>query len=242
MIIFLSFLHSIVTFISILFLFSPILFVSILSSRREEEGMDMGDHNRYFKFGFACWLAAVWPFTGKINTCISQQPFIYSFLVSLDPPFSMCYDECYFSQFFISYIFLFLSLSDAFLSRVLCPIGFLWFWGIAVGKGLTSFIFSNKLFVKWLAPASYNMFLFHQPVSEWYYFATRGEWWVYPKSFYWFRYVFTKSWFLYHSALMITTSHQFSVQSISYTCKILGISNCHSHHYSFFNNYGGLCE
>lgn len=75
---------------------------------------------------------------------------------------------------------------DAYLSRVLCPVGFLWFWGIAVGKGFTAWIFSNHVFVAWLALASYNMFLFHQPVSEWYYFATRGEWWVYPKSFYWF--------------------------------------------------------
>jgi hypothetical protein len=74
----------------------------------------------------------------------------------------------------------------ALFSRMVCPVGFLWFFGIAVGKGVTSWIFSGRLVLNWLAPASYNMFLFHQPVSEVYYVLTRGEWWGYPKSFYWF--------------------------------------------------------
>ncbi|CAB9511065.1 7a-methyl-1,5-dioxo-octahydro-1H-inden-4-yl [Seminavis robusta] len=73
-----------------------------------------------------------------------------------------------------------------FLSRILAPFGFLWFWGLAVGTGYTSKLFSIPIVVEWLAPASYNMFLFHQPVSEWYFLATRGEWWAYPKTFFWF--------------------------------------------------------
>lgn len=78
---------------------------------------------------------------------------------------------------------------DLVISRILAPIGFLWFWGLAVGTGYTSVVFSRPVVVEWLAPASYNIILFHQPLLEWYYLATRGEWWAYPKSFYWFRYV-----------------------------------------------------
>jgi hypothetical protein len=74
----------------------------------------------------------------------------------------------------------------ALFSRMICPVGFLWCFGIAVGKSFTSWLFSGRLVLNWLAPASYNMFLFHQPVSEVYYRATRGEWWAYPEKFYWF--------------------------------------------------------
>ena len=72
-------------------------------------------------------------------------------------------------------------------SRMASPIGFLWFWGLAVGSGYTASLLSTSFLVGWLAPASYNMFLFHQPVAEWYYAATRGRWWAFPKNFYWFR-------------------------------------------------------
>jgi hypothetical protein len=54
----------------------------------------------------------------------------------------------------------------ALFSRMVCPVGFLWFFGIAVGKSVTSWIFSGQLILNWLAPASYNMFLFHQPVRS----------------------------------------------------------------------------
>jgi len=77
---------------------------------------------------------------------------------------------------------------DMFLARILAPVGLLWFWGLAVGTGYTASLFSMRVVVEWLAPASYNMFLFHQPVTEWYYLATRGQWWAYPKDFFWFRY------------------------------------------------------
>lgn len=66
---------------------------------------------------------------------------------------------------------------DYFMSRVLHPSGIIWFWGISTGKGYTADLFSLPLVANHLSAASYNMFLFHQPVSEWYYLATRGKWW-----------------------------------------------------------------
>lgn len=73
------------------------------------------------------------------------------------------------------------------LSRCLFPIGAVWVFGMAVGRGHTAKLFSVPFLVGRLAPASYNVFLFHQPVAEWYYAATRGVWWAFPKSYYWFR-------------------------------------------------------
>eukprot|EP00536_Pseudo-nitzschia_multiseries_P003887 jgi/Psemu1/302215/fgenesh1_kg.62_\ len=73
-----------------------------------------------------------------------------------------------------------------YISRLVCPIGFLWFCGLATGKGVTAWLLSRTTIVDWLAPCSYNVFLFHQPISELYFFATRGIWWAFPKSFYWF--------------------------------------------------------
>ncbi len=74
----------------------------------------------------------------------------------------------------------------AYVSRLICPIGFLWFVGLCVGKGVTGWLLSGRLIVEWLAPAGYNVFLFHGPLSEIYFRATRGVWWSYPKTFYWF--------------------------------------------------------
>ena len=73
-----------------------------------------------------------------------------------------------------------------FLSRAISPVSFIWLYGLAVGRGLTAKIFSHNLILSWLAPASYNVYLFHQLVAEWYYLATRGVWWNMPKSYYWF--------------------------------------------------------
>ncbi|VEU35442.1 unnamed protein product [Pseudo-nitzschia multistriata] len=74
----------------------------------------------------------------------------------------------------------------AYVSRLVCPLGFVWFIGLAIGRGVTARILSRHTVVCWLAPSSYNVFLFHQPISELYFFATRRIWWAYPKSFYWF--------------------------------------------------------
>ena len=74
----------------------------------------------------------------------------------------------------------------ALVSRLVCPIGFLWYVGICIGKGVTGWLLSGRIIVSWLAPASYNIFLFHGPISELYFFATRRVWWAFPKSLYWF--------------------------------------------------------
>lgn len=74
----------------------------------------------------------------------------------------------------------------AFVSRLICPIGFLWYVGLCLGKGSTGWLLSGRIIVEWLAPSSYNVFLFHGPVSEIYFWVTRGVWWSFPKPFYWF--------------------------------------------------------
>jgi hypothetical protein len=74
----------------------------------------------------------------------------------------------------------------AFVSRLICPIGFLWYVGLCIGRGATGWLLSGRIMVDWLAPASYNCFLFHGPISELYFRATRGVWWSFPKPFYWF--------------------------------------------------------
>ena len=73
-----------------------------------------------------------------------------------------------------------------FISRSIAPFIFLWVYGIAVGKGLTCKLFSIKFIVSRFAPASYNMYLFHQVIQEWYFIATRGYWYAEPKPYYWF--------------------------------------------------------
>ena len=72
------------------------------------------------------------------------------------------------------------------LSRLICPSSFVWIYGLAVGEGWTAYLMSRKSMVVWLAPASYNIYLFHQVTYEWYWLATRGEYWAYPRDFYWF--------------------------------------------------------
>lgn len=73
-----------------------------------------------------------------------------------------------------------------FMSRLCSPICFIWLYGLAVGKGVTANILANDIVVVYLAPASYNIYLFHQFVYEWYWFFTRNYWWSKPKSFFWF--------------------------------------------------------
>jgi len=73
------------------------------------------------------------------------------------------------------------------LSRLICPASFVWCYGLSVGEGVTAMIMSHKLLIVWLAPASYNIYVFHQAMYEWYWMATRhGEYWAMPRDFYWF--------------------------------------------------------
>lgn len=74
--------------------------------------------------------------------------------------------------------------------RLVAPLTTLWVFSVSTGRGWTAWILGNEFLVDVLAPNSYNCFLFHQFVSQWYYAATRNghwwNWWRYRKDFYWF--------------------------------------------------------
>jgi hypothetical protein len=70
--------------------------------------------------------------------------------------------------------------------RLMVPILSVYIYGLAVGRGITARICCNEFLVRKLAPASYSMYLLHQPVFEWYSLATRGQWWSRRKRFAWF--------------------------------------------------------
>jgi len=61
---------------------------------------------------------------------------------------------------------------------------------MSTGYGFTAAFFRNRFLVETLGPNSYNCFLFHQMVGQWYFAATRNghmwNWWRYRKAFYWF--------------------------------------------------------
>eukprot|EP00594_Rhizosolenia_setigera_P007038 CAMPEP_0178952316 /NCGR_PEP_ID=MMETSP0789-20121207/7736_1 /TAXON_ID=3005 /ORGANISM="Rhizosolenia setigera, Strain CCMP 1694" /LENGTH=1269 /DNA_ID=CAMNT_0020633331 /DNA_START=617 /DNA_END=4426 /DNA_ORIENTATION=- len=78
---------------------------------------------------------------------------------------------------------------DNICGRLFAPITSLWIFSLATGEGYTASILKSS-FLQAGAPYAYNCFLFHQPVSQWYYAATRPglwwNWWQYRKSMYWF--------------------------------------------------------
>ena len=77
----------------------------------------------------------------------------------------------------------------AVLSRLYAPLMVLWLYSMAVGRGVTCRVLSAPLLSRVLAPASYNLYLFHQLVGQLYFLATRHEWWSYwrhRKLFFWF--------------------------------------------------------
>merc|ERR1712127_3679 len=79
---------------------------------------------------------------------------------------------------------------DNLAGRIMCPLTTLWIFGMATGEGYTSMVFRNSFLVDTLGPNSYNCFLFHQMIGQWYSAVTRPgqmwNWWQYRKSFYWF--------------------------------------------------------
>ena len=79
---------------------------------------------------------------------------------------------------------------DNIYARLFCPLTTLWIFALSTGQGHSVKFFSSSFLSKTLAPHSYNCFLFHQMVGQWYYAATRnGEWWnwwAYRKTMYWF--------------------------------------------------------
>ena len=69
--------------------------------------------------------------------------------------------------------------------RLAVPIFMVYIYGLAVGRGMTCALLSSRWIVK-LSPASYAIYLLHQPVFEWWSVLTTGEWWTQRKPFEWF--------------------------------------------------------
>lgn len=79
---------------------------------------------------------------------------------------------------------------DSICGRFLAPLTTLWIFALSTGEGWTASVLRSKFLVETIAPHAYNCFLFHQPVGQWYYAATRKghwwNWWRYRKTMYWF--------------------------------------------------------
>ncbi len=75
-------------------------------------------------------------------------------------------------------------------ARLFCPLTTLWIFALSTGEGFTAMWLRSNFLVEKLSPNSYNCFLFHQVVAQWYYAATRDghmwNWWRYRKTMYWF--------------------------------------------------------
>lgn len=61
-----------------------------------------------------------------------------------------------------------------FISRLITPMTCLWIFGLAVREGYAAKFISHPIFSELLGPAFYCVYLFHQVISQWYFYATRG--------------------------------------------------------------------
>ncbi len=79
---------------------------------------------------------------------------------------------------------------DAGYARMFAPLTTLWVFALSTGQGYSAKFFGQKFLSETLSPNSYNCFLFHQMVAQWYYAATRNgtwwNWWSFRKTMYWF--------------------------------------------------------
>jgi len=79
---------------------------------------------------------------------------------------------------------------DNLIGRSMAPLTTLWIFAFSTGHGWTAAVLRNSFLVKTLGPNSYNCFLFHQMVAQWYFAATRNgqmwNWWRNRKEFFWF--------------------------------------------------------
>jgi len=78
---------------------------------------------------------------------------------------------------------------DNICGRLFAPLTTLWIFSLSTGEGWTAMLFRMPFLVETISPHSYNCFLFHQMVGQWYYAATRNgwwNWWQYRKTMYWF--------------------------------------------------------
>lgn len=69
--------------------------------------------------------------------------------------------------------------------RVAVPIFTLYLYALSAGRGITCRLLSAKSVVS-LSKASYAIYLFHQPVFEWWSYFIDGEFWTQRKRFEWF--------------------------------------------------------
>lgn len=70
---------------------------------------------------------------------------------------------------------------------LMTPVLCVWLYGLAVGRGFTAWFCRNPFLVNVLSPASYSIYLLHQPVFEWYSISVKGSWWGQRKPGYeWF--------------------------------------------------------
>ena len=71
-------------------------------------------------------------------------------------------------------------------ARMFCPLTTVWVFAISTGRGFTCKVLRANFLYVTLSPHSYNCFLFHQMVAQWYYAATRPgsfwNWWQYRKT------------------------------------------------------------
>ena len=99
-------------------------------------------------------------------------------------------------------------------ARGFAPLTTTWIFALSTGKGFTASILSSRFLVKTLSPSSYNCFLFHQIIGQWYYFVTRGIWWN------WWRFRKTQTWFSPSPCpvgkLFFTINHLINVSVVSY--------------------------
>lgn len=97
----------------------------------------------------------------------------------------------------------------AVMSRIYVPIMAFWLYAMAVGRGFTVWLFSRPLVLDVLAPASYNIYLFHQWTGQMYWLITRNEmwsYWRYRKDIYWFSpYPVPVDWWEYFFLVGLTT-------------------------------------
>jgi len=98
-------------------------------------------------------------------------------------------------------------------SRLLVPLIASWIAFISMRAGsYTAQLFELPLLSDVLGPSAYGCFLFHQSISQWYFWATRGgggasyDWWSFRKSYYWFSpYPMPGAWYEYFFVVMLVT-------------------------------------
>lgn len=64
---------------------------------------------------------------------------------------------------------------DNLVGRIMAPLTTLWIFAMSTGEGYTAHLLRGEFLVNVLGPNGYNCFLFHQPIGQWYFAATRQK-------------------------------------------------------------------